>query len=348
MKKRRSIAAAVAVIALTVGVAGAVSASASEWSWASYGFSGTAIANPDPFENTSYLIGGYVTTVNHQNPLTDSYVYDGEIILDTEGVALRFRFGWENTEPGYKAVADLSNGIAIYPLDESLDVAIVTESGVQRYSFPVPAAYDYMSANRFTIQDNGEHMVIRLCDRTVAVLRFDGTRTVGSAEYFSNITVSDGNGYIYGRCVDSLVLTKGCYAGYSSQESRALILVKEHSLESAEFEFTAPEEKETEEGWKPETEARETLPQTEPVTPPESGTETELETETEASPETLPETTVDTLPETNAETVADTAAPAMDGGCAGALGATGAVLMSAAAAAAVMKRKSMGGDHHEE
>ncbi len=341
MKKRKILttaAAAVSAFALTVSLGGGT-ASAAEWSWANYGFSGTAIANPDPFDPSSYLIGGYVASINHQNPLGESYVYDADIIPDTEGVALRFRFGWVNTEAGYRAVADLQNGIAVYPMDESLDVAVVTESGVQRYSFPVPAAYDYMSVNDYTVKDNGSAALIEVCGKPVAMLKFDGTRTVGGATYFTNVTVTDANGYVYGRCTDSLVLASGGYAGYSSQENRALILVKQHTLSSEPVDITLPAEKETEEGWVPETEAPETIPETLPAPLPESDTDATSADEIQAPPQ--PETQPETAP--TSETNPETALPSPDGGCASAAGGIGAGLLSAAAAAVVLGKK-----HHKE
>ncbi len=351
MKKKKSLAAAVAAVALTVGLGGALAVSAAEWSWANYGFSGTAIANPDPFDKESYLIGGYVTTVNHLNPLPGSYEYDAHLILDTEGVAIRFRFSWVNTEPGYKAVADLADGIAIYPMDESLDIAIVTEGGVVRYSFPTPGKYDYMKANHFRVWDDGETMAVMLCEKTVARLSFSGTRTVGGKTCYTDITVTDGDGYVYGRLSDPLVLREGGYVGYSSQKDRALILVEDHSLAEADIDFgELPAEKETTEGWVPETEPRETEP-----APVESDTLSETAPVTETVSETVPETADETPTETDtptaeaeetqpeslsaSETTAETKAEEKNSGCGGVVSATGAVLLSAAAAAVVLSKK---------
>ncbi len=346
MKTRKSLAVRLAVTVMAAillgGLLGVLPASAADdWSWANYGFSGSAIANPDPFDKSSYLIGGYVATINHQYPLAESYVYNASIILDTEGVAIRLRFSWANTEPGYKAVADLSDGIAIYPMDESLDIAVVTESGVKRFSFPVPAAYDYMKANEFQVMDNGSYMSVSVAGKTVAALRFSEPRTVLGKTCYGNVTVTDGNGYVYGRITDSLVLESGGYAGYSSQNDRALILVKAHSLAAADIAFDAiPEEKETTEGWVPETEPRETEPESVPVTETEAETAPVAESETEAVTEPVAEDTVpatdapETLPASEAET--DTS----DGGCGGMIGAGAAILMSATAAAFVLGRKN--------
>ncbi len=333
-----------------IGFGGIVSTSADdEWSWANYGFSDTAIANPDLFEKTSYLIGGYVATVNYLNPLPDSYIYNGTIVLDTEGVALRTRFSWVNTESGYKSVADFSDGIAIYPMDESIDIAIVTAAGVQRFSFPVPAAYDCMKANDFMIMDDGSHMVLTVCRKSIAVLKFDGTRNANGQTYYANITVTDGNGYVYGRLTDSLVLKNGGYIGYSSQVDRALILVKEHSLNGADIAFDAfPEEKETTEDWVPETEPRETEEITEPETSPETVTDSSAATVPETNPETIPETISETQSETVAQsdsapvTTADTNPPvatAPESGCGSVMGTGTLLLMSVFAAAAILGKK---------
>ncbi len=339
-----TVVAVMAALALSVGFCGVLTASASEWSWANYGFSGTAIANPDPFDSESYLIGGYVATINYLHPLPASYEYDAHLILDTEGVAIRFRFSWVNTEPGYKAVADLTDGIAIYPMDESLDIAIVTESGMVRYSFPVPGQYDYMKANRFRVWDDGETMAVMLCDKTVARLHCSGTRTVGGKTCYTNITVTDKDGYVYGRIADPLVLRDGGYVGYSSQESRALILVEDHTLIEADIDIgDLPAEKETTEGWTPETEPRETEPAAIPETIPETEpiTETILENEPTTVPETTPETVTETSADSRPESVtsAATTAEEPEGGCGGMIGATGAVLLSAAAAAVTLGKK---------
>ncbi len=298
--KRKLLATLVAAV-LVLGIGGMISALASEWNWAGYGFSGTAVAGSDPFEKTSYLIGGYVATVNHLNPTPDSYIFDSNLVLDTEGVAIRFRFSWANTEPGFKAIADLAEGIAVYPMDDSLDVAVATADGVERYSFPVPAAYDYMSANNFTIKDNSSEMLIELCGKTVAILKFGDVESVDGKNTFADITVTDGNGYVYGRLTDARVMADNCYMGYSSQVDKALIQIKWHALESATFEATLPEEKETTEGWTPETESvTETETETESVT--ETQTETESVTETETETESVTETETETKPVTETET----------------------------------------------
>ncbi len=257
-----------------------ISSAEEAWSWANYGFSGTAIANPDPFDTSSYLIGGYVASVNHSHPLPPSYVYQSSIILDTEGVAIRFRFDWSNTEAGYKAVADLNSGIAIFPMDESLDVAIATADGVQRFSFPIPATYDKMSVNSYTVRDDGSSMIIEVCDKTIAILNYTDVRESGQINYIASITVLNGSGYVYGRCNDTLVRYDNTYVGYSSQNSRALILVKEHTLREESFANPLPDEKETTEGWMPETETlpeSETLIQTDAV----SSSDTDIEDQTE-------------------------------------------------------------------
>ncbi len=300
------------------------------WSWANYGFSGTAIANPDPFEKTSYLIGGYVTTVNHLNPLPQSYVYRSAIVLDTEGVAIRFRFSWTNSEPGYKAVADLADGIAIYPMDESLDILIVAEDGTHRFSFPAPAAYDYMKANDYTVMDDGQYMTVSVAGKTVAILRYSGTRTAGGKTCYEGVTVTDGSGYVYGRISSPLVLTDGGYAGYSSQESKALILVKSHTLSEADIDFDIPEEKETTDGWVPETEA----PLTESVTEPENEPETEGETAAASENTTTAASETSALSAAPETDVADTAS-----GCDSVIAGGAALLLPAAAFAVTMRCK---------
>ncbi len=281
IKKRNplsAVAATIAAVMMAIGVSVSLPVSAADdWSWANYGFSGTAIANPDPFEPTHYLIGGYVASVHYLHPISGSYVYHSNLILDTEGVAIRFRFHWVNSEPGYRAVADMTTGIAVYPMDESIDVAVVTAGGIERFRFPTPAAYDYMTANEFRIMDNGETLFVEVCGKTVAILKFDGVQTMGGIPYIQRLTITDGNGYVYGRLNDTRVLAEECHMGYSSQQDRALILVQSHTLKDADFDASLPEEKETDENWVPETEVIETESDTET----DSITETQLETESE-------------------------------------------------------------------
>ena len=337
MRLNKKLTLTAAICLLVTVFCGSLTVSADEWSWASYGFSGTAIANPDPLEPTSYLIGGYVSTVHHQHPLTSSYVYKSNIILDTEGVAIRFRFSWANTEPGYKAVADLKDGIAIYPMDKSIDLAIATEGDVTRFSFPVPAMYDYMSANEFLVMDNSDAMTISVSGKTVAILKFSGTRSSGGKTCYESITVTDGNGYVYGRVSDTLVLSQGGYAGYSSQKDRALILVKDHSLEDKTVDFDQlPTEKETEAGWVPETE---TIPETHETVETQAPTVTETEgQETEHSTESAVDSVSEaaTVPE-SIRRDSETSSADKDKGCASMIHIS--ALLLTLAGAVVLRKK---------
>ncbi len=317
MKICKCIAVLLVVCGLTVGMGTVSAAAEEEWSWANYGFSDLAIANPDPFDATSYLIGGYVATVNYKHLLPESYIYRASILLDTEGVAVRFRFSWTNSEQGFKAVADLSDGIAIYPMDESLDIVIVTEGGEERFSFPVPGAYDYMKANDYCVMDDGSILTVSLCGKVVAILKLSGAQKVGRLTYYEAITVTDGDGYVYGRVTGTRVLTEKGYVGYSSAKDRALILVKEHSIAEADIAFEdLPEERETVEGWIPETEAKVTETVTEPATSSETEDVTVAPTETET--------------ETDIPTAAE--------GCGGMLG-MGAGLLVAGGALVLGKKK---------
>ncbi len=295
-----------------------VVSAADDWDWINYGFSGTAVVGFDPVETSTRLIGGYVATVRKAGYTPASYIYHSKLVLDTEGVALRFRLSWVNTEAGFRAVADLADGVAVYPMDKSIDVAVTTPDGLLRCSFPAPRGYDYLAANDFTIKDNGSCMIVTVNGKTVAILRFEGTHSENGHTYVNGVTLTDGNGYIYGRCEKSLVLAENSYLAYSSQSDRALIAVMEHELTETTFDDPIPEAKETEAGWVPETEP-------------------EIESATGAVEET--EAVTDPLAETVDETSAVGTSTGENTGCGSAVGVGVPILLLGAAVTLFCRKK---------
>ncbi len=317
-------------------------AAADDWSgWGAWGFSGTAIANDDPTKPTSRLIGGVVSTIdaNHRLAAGQSYTYTASVILDTEGVALRTRVHWVNSEAGFREVMEMKTGIAIYPMDESIDVAVTTASGVKRCSFPTPYGYDILAANEFTLLDSGDAIAVKVCGKTVALLGLDGTRQADGHTYVRDVTVMNADGYVYARLTDTCVLSDAFYITYSSEASRALIEVTEHTLTLADVTVTLPAEQETSADWTPETAPPVTAPETEEPTEPAAETTAAPATEAPTAPATeVPTTPATEVPTTPAEesTSPETDAPAQSG-CGAAI--AGSALAALAAVAIALKKK---------
>ncbi len=329
-----------------------------DWSgWVNWGFSAGAIGEMDAVEPTSRLICGAISSVKYDAYLPASYVYTAKIFTDTEGVAARFRFNWSNTVAGFEGMVNLADGMAIYLMNESIDVAIATESGIRQYSFPAPSGYDAHETNELTVKDTGEAIFILVNGKTVAALSLQGTHTVNGVICVDQVTVMDKDGHVYGRITGSLLLTSKCFFGYSSQDKYGCILVKEHRLSAEAIEDTLPTETETEEGWTPETETQppetETQPPETETQPPETETqpsETETQSpETEAQPsetetqpsetETRPETQPETAPESTAETDnGDIFDDGKEGGCTSVMQA-GVFLVIASVGTSLVRKK---------
>ncbi len=332
MKHRYPAALALAAILLATCLASIVPASAADgWNgWGAWGFSGTAIANDDPTNPTSRLIGGTVTTVMADRHLVagQDYTYTASVILDTEGVALRTRAHWVNSEAGFRELVDMKTGLAVYPMDESIDVAVVTAAGVKRCSFPTPHGYDIYAANAFTLRDSGDAIAVDVCGRPVAILKLDGTRKADGHTYVQTVTVMNPEGYVYARVSDTCVLADAYYIAYSSEASRALIEVTEHALTLDEVTVDLPTEQETSADWTPETAPPVTEPVTEPATEPATAEVTAPVTEAPAT-ETLSAPVAEPTP-------TETDAP-RSSGCAAAL--TGSAALALVAGAAIVLRK---------
>ncbi len=335
MRKRHPAILSLAALLLTSCLALIVPVSAADsWDgWGAWGFSGTAIANDDPTKPTSRLIGGTVTTVNADCRFASGqdYTYTAGIILDTEGVALRTRVHWVNSEAGFREVVDQKTGISVYPMDESIDVAVVTATGVVRYSFPTPYGYDILAVNAFAIRDSGEAIFIDVCGQTIAILKLDGTRKADGHTYVQTVTVMNGDGYVYGRLSDTCVLADAFYIAYSSEASRALIEVTAHTLSAEDVTVTLPSEQETSADWVPETAPPVTESATEPVTEP--ATELPIPPDTEAP--TAPATETTAAPTT--ELSSDETDAAKSAGCGSVL--AGSTALALAAAAFVLRKK---------
>ncbi len=335
-----------------------------DWNgWVNWGFSSSAIGEMDPVEPTSRLICGAISSVKYDAYLPASYVYTAKIFTDTEGVAARFRFNWSNTVAGFEGMVNLADGMAIYLMNESIDVAIATESGIRQYSFPAPSGYDAHETNELTVKDTGEAIFILVNGKTVAALSLQGTHTVNGMICVEQVTVMDKDGHVYGRITDSLLLASKCYFGYSSQDKYGCILVKEHRLSTEAIEDTLPTETETEEGWVPETQPpeTETQPSETETQPPETETQpsetetqpsetetqpSETETqpsETETQPsetENRPETQPETDPESTTETGnGDIFDDGKEGGCTSVMQAGVLLVIASVGTSLVLKKR---------